>query len=151
MPAIPLLTGRKMEMLFQQVLVFNLRLVANRTLVANYKNLLPTTGIGPKPINLGTAGNFATLTKSGISTTGITKVTGDIGVSPTAATAITGFGLIMDTNGQSSHTPIVTGKVYASDYAAPTPAKMTTAVSDMETAFTTCQRLNHTCPNCRFI
>ncbi|MEJ5964401.1 ice-binding family protein [Pedobacter immunditicola] len=108
--------------------------------------LLPTTGLGPKAIDLGTAGDFATLTKSGISTTGITKITGDIGVSPTAATAITGFDLIMHTNGESSHTPIVTGKVYASDYAAPTPAKMTTAVSDMETAFTTANGLTTPAP-----
>ena len=107
--------------------------------------LVPTTGVGPK-VDLGTAGDFATLTKSGISTTGITKITGDIGVSPTAASAITGFGLIMDTNGQSSHTPIVIGKVYASDYAAPTPAKMTTAVSDMETAFTTANGLTTPAP-----
>ena len=118
---------------------------SNKTVTANF-NLLPTTGTGPKPIDLGTAGTFAALTKSGISTTGITNITGDIGVSPTAATAITGFNLIMDTNGQSSHTPIVNGKVYASDYAAPTPAKMTTAVSDMETAFTTANGLTTPAP-----
>lgn len=110
-------------------------MTANRNITANY--IANAAGpVGPAPINLGTAGDFATLTKAGISTTGITSVTGDLGVSPSAATSITGFGLIMDTNGQSSTTPIVTGKVYAADYAAPTPAKMTTAVSDMETAFT---------------
>lgn len=111
---------------------------ANKNITANFT---PLVAIGPGPINLGTAGDFEILTKSGISTTGVTSITGDIGVSPAAATALTGFGLIMDTNGQSSHTPIVTGKVYASDYAAPTPAKMTTAVSDMETAFTTANGL----------
>ena len=109
-------------------------MTSNKSVTANYT---PIAATGPTGINLGTAGDFATLTKSGISTTGITSVTGDIGVSPAAATAITGFGLIMDTNGTSSHTPIVTGSVYASNYAAPTPAKMTTAVSDMETAFNT--------------
>lgn len=102
--------------------------------------------IGPGVVNLGTAGDFAALTKSGISTTGITSVTGNIGVSPAAATAITGFGLIMDTDGTSSHTPIVIGKVYAADYAAPTPAKMTTAVSDMETAYTTANGLTTPAP-----
>ena len=110
----------------------------NRTLVANFNPIIPA---GPVAIDLGTAGDFTALTKSGISTTGVTSVAGNIGVSPAAASAITGFGLIMDINGQSSHTPIVTGKVYASDYAAPTPAKMTTAVSDMETAFTTANNL----------
>lgn len=116
---------------------------ANKNITANYTAV---AAAGPVAINLGTAGDFATLTKSGISTTGITSVTGDIGVSPSAATSITGFGLIMDTNGASSHTPIVTGKVYASDYAAPTPAKMTTAVSDMETAFTTANGLTTPAP-----
>lgn len=118
---------------------------ANKTVTANFA-LQPTPAIGPKAIDLGSAGDFATLTKSGISTTGITKITGDIGVSPAAATAITGFDLIMDTNGQSSHTPIVNGKVFAADYAAPTPAKMTTAVSDMETAFTTANGLTTPAP-----
>jgi len=48
---------------------------------------------GPAAVVLGTAGNFVVLAKSGISTTGSTHVTGDIGVSPAAASAITGFGL----------------------------------------------------------
>ncbi len=99
--------------------------------------------IGPI-VGLGSAGDFSVLTKSGISSTGITSVQGDIGVSPAAAAAITGFGLIMDTNGESSHTAIathVTGKVYASDYAPPTPSKLTVAVSDMETAYTTANNL----------
>lgn len=116
---------------------------ANKNITANFTPLAP---VGPTAVNLGTAGDFAILTKSGISTTGVTSITGDIGVSPAAATALTGFGLIMDTNGQSSHTPIVTGKAYASDYAAPTPAKMTQAVSDMETAFTTANGLTTPAP-----
>lgn len=105
-----------------------------------------TAPVGPGAINLGSAADFTILTKAGISTTGITSVAGNIGVSPAAATAITGFGLIMDTNNQSAHTPIVSGKVYAADYAAPTPAKMTTAVSDMETAFTTANGLTTPAP-----
>jgi hypothetical protein len=88
------------------------------------------------PIDLGTAGNFAILAKSGISTTGATSVVGDIGVSPAAATFITGFGLIMDASNTFSTSSLVTGKVYAADYTAPTPAYMTTAISDMETAYT---------------
>ncbi len=122
---------------------YQFTITANRNLVANYKASIPN---GSSVINLGTAADFAILTKSGISTTGTTSVTGNIGVSPASATAITGFGLIMDTNGQSSHTPIVTGKVYASDYAVPTPANMTTAVSNMETAFTTANGLINPAP-----
>ena len=76
------------------------------------------------------------LAKSGISTTGTTSIVGDMGVSPAAATFITGFGLIMDTSNQFSTSSLVTGKVYAPGYAVPTPANMTTAVSDMQTAYT---------------
>lgn len=115
-------------------------MTSDKTITANFTAIVQAP-VGPGRVNLGSAGNFSILSKAGISTTGITSVTGDIGVSPAAATSITGFGLIMDTNGQSSHTPIVIGKVYAADYAAPTPAKMTTAVGDMETAFTTANGL----------
>ncbi|MHA4896016.1 ice-binding family protein [Pedobacter sp. PWIIR3] len=113
---------------------------SNKVITANFI-LISSVGIGPGPINLGTAGTFAILSKASITTIGVTSITGDIGVSPAAATAMTGFGLIMDANLQSSHTPIVVGKVYAADYAAPTPTKMSTAVSDMETAFTTANNL----------
>jgi hypothetical protein len=92
--------------------------------------------LGPGAVNLGTAGNFAAIGKAGISTTGVSSITGDIGVSPAAATALTGFGLIMDVSNTFSTTPIVVGKVYAADYTPPTPAYMTQAVSDMETALT---------------
>ena len=120
--------------------MFNI--TGNRTLVANFTSIAGP--IGPIIPNFGGAGDFSILTKSGISSTGITAVQGNIGVSPAAASAITGFGLIMDTNGQSSHTTIathVTGKVYASDYAPPTPSNLTVAISNMETAYTTANNL----------
>jgi len=91
---------------------------------------------GPAPVVLGTAGNFVVLAKSGISTTGTTHVTGDIGVSPIKATGMTGFGLTMDSTNTFATSALVTGKAYAADYTPPTPANMTTAVSDMETAYT---------------
>jgi hypothetical protein len=63
-------------------------------------------------------------------------VTGDIGVSPIAATAMTGFSLDLDSSGEFSTSSQVVGKAYASDYSGSTPADMTAAVSDMETAYT---------------
>lgn len=96
----------------------------------------PAKADGPAVVNLGTAEDFVVLSKTGISTTGTTDITGDIGVSPASATYITGFDLIMDSTGTFSTSSVVTGKIYASDYASPTPSKMTTAVSDMETAYT---------------
>jgi hypothetical protein len=116
---------------------FTFAITANRTLVANFA----TPPIGPGQVALGLAGNYNMLTKSGITTTGVTSIQGDLGVSPAAATSITGFGLIMDATGQFSKTPIVTGRVYAADYAAPTPSNLTTAVSNMETAYTTANNL----------
>ena len=111
---------------------------ANKNITANFT---ATVALGPVLPGLGGAANFVTLTESGISTTGVTSITGNIGVSPITSTAITGFGLIMSTDGQSSHTPIVSGLVYASDYAVPTPGNLTTAVSDMETAYTNSNNL----------
>ena len=93
-------------------------------------------GHGPAPVNLGTSGNYVILAKSAISTTGTTAVVGDLGVSPASASYITGFGLIMDSTNTFSTSSLVTGKVYAADYTAPTPDNLTTAVNDMLTAYT---------------
>ncbi len=87
-------------------------------------------------VNLGRAGGFAILAKSGISTVPTSDIVGNIGVSPISATAITGFSLIADSTNVFSTATQVTGKVYAADYAVPTPSNMTTAVSDMERAYT---------------
>lgn len=90
------------------------------------------------PVDLGTAGDFAILAKTGISKTGTagTMITGDIGVSPEALTAITGFSVTMDASNTFATSDFVTGNIYAADMTAPTPTKMTTAVSNMETAYT---------------
>lgn len=88
------------------------------------------------PVNLGTAANFVILAKSGISTVPTSAITGDIGVSPIDSTALTGFSLSVDASGQFATSPQVTGHVYAPDYAAPTPVNLTTAVGDMQTAYT---------------
>ncbi|HUD49194.1 MAG TPA: ice-binding family protein [Candidatus Baltobacteraceae bacterium] len=87
-------------------------------------------------VNLGTAGNYVILAKSGISTVPPSAVTGDLGVSPIESTAITGFSLILDSSGQFSTSSQVTGKVYAPNYATPTPVSLTAAVGDMQTAYT---------------
>jgi hypothetical protein len=88
-------------------------------------------------INLGSAKDFVILAKSGISTVADSTITGSIGVSPIAATAITGFKLTADAENEfSTSKQIVGGGVaYAADYAVPTPETLTTAVSDMELAY----------------
>lgn len=80
-------------------------------------------------INLGVAGNFVILSKSGITDVYKSAVTGDIGTSP-----ITGAAMVISC-------PEVTGTIYSVDAAGPackvTNATMlTTAIGDMQTAYT---------------
>jgi hypothetical protein len=90
----------------------------------------------PAAVNLATAANFAILAKTGVSTTGSTVVVGNIGVSPAPASYLTGFALTLPAAGAFSTSAEVSGSVYASDYANPTPANLTTAVLDMQNAYT---------------
>ena len=118
----------------------NVTMDGNKNITANFTLTGGGIAIGPGNLDLGGAALYTVLSKTGISTTGITTITGNIGVSPNAAVGITGFGLIMDPSNEfskSSPSTLVSGNVYAADYAVPTPANISTAVSDMENAFTT--------------
>lgn len=97
-----------------------------------------TVAASRPPVDLGTAGDFVILAKTGVSKTGAagTAVTGDIGISPAALTFITGFSQTMDSSNTFATSSFVTGSIYAADMTPPTPANMTTAISDMETAYT---------------
>ena len=94
---------------------------------------------------LKTAGNYVILAKSGISTTPGSTITGNIAVSPIAATAITGFALSWEGAARDkSVSDQVSGYCYSADYAGlasdntagVTPAALTQAVLDMEAAYT---------------
>lgn len=91
---------------------------------------------GPEAVNLGDSNNYVILAKTGISTTGTTKVIGDMGVSPASATSITGFALTLPAASAFSTSALVIGKIYAPGYATPTPENITTAVGAMQTAYT---------------
>ena len=92
--------------------------------------------VGTLAVMLGAAEHYAILSKSGISTVPTSAITGDLGVSPAAASYITGFSLTADATSAFSTSLQVTGKVYASDYTPPTPSNLTTAIGDMQLAFT---------------
>ena len=83
------------------------------------------------PVNVGTAGSFAILSKSGVSDIPNSKVTGNVGTSPITGAAITGL-----TCNE------VTGIIYTVNAAGPLPCRvtaptlLTTAISNMETAYT---------------
>lgn len=91
--------------------------------------------LGPLPVLLGTAGGYAILAKAAISTVPSSVVTGDLALSPAAAASITGFSLKADTAVKWTSTQVI-GSVFAADGASPTPDALTTAILNMETAYT---------------
>ena len=115
--------------------LFKFSSIVTMGVILSCSTAFAATPIVTAPVNLSTAGNYVILAASGISSVPKTTITGDIGVSPISATAITGFSLIMDATNVFSTSTEVTGKVYASDYAGPTSSNLTTAVSDMRTAY----------------
>jgi hypothetical protein len=82
------------------------------------------------PVNVGAAGSFAILSKSGVTDVPNSTITGDVGTSPITGAAITGL-----TCNQ------VTGIIYSVNAAGPLPCRvtapstLTTAVANMETAY----------------
>lgn len=101
-------------------------------------------GLGPAPVDLGAstdlaaAGSYVLLAKTGITNvTGSSITGGHLGLSPAAASFITGFALTQDSTNTFSTSPAVTppARIYASNYASPTPSNLTTAVLDMQTAY----------------
>ena len=86
-------------------------------------------GSGVTPVNLGLAGSFVILSKSGITDVSPSAVTGDIGSSP-----ITGAAILVPCSE-------VTGTTYSVDAAGPMPcritnaSRLTTAVANMQTAY----------------
>ena len=106
---------------------------------------------GASCVNLGTAANYvildeATVTFTPTATTTTTPtITGNIGVSPAAASSLTGFALALDPAKCFSTSTRVTGKLYAADYSSvngcatatsDTATILTTAVGDKNTAYT---------------
>ncbi|WP_166254968.1 ice-binding family protein [Marinobacter salicampi] len=89
----------------------------------------------PAAVDLGSAGNYVLLTKTGITTTGTTDILGDIAVSPGALSLLAGFDYVLSSDGTYATSALVTGKLFGADMAAPIPKTLTTAVSDMETAY----------------
>lgn len=100
-----------------------------------------TVSSGPAPgaVNLGTAANYAILASSGVSTIPTSVVTGNIGLSPAARGAMTGWSEVSDATDTFSTSAQVAApfKLYAADYVGGTTiVNLTTAVADMGIAYT---------------
>ncbi len=90
--------------------------------------------VGPAPVPLGASGKYVILAKSAISNVPTSAVTGNLGLSPAAASYITGFTLTRA--GTKWTAPEVTGGIFAANNDPPTPSDLTTAVTNMQTAYT---------------
>jgi hypothetical protein len=98
-----------------------------------------TASTSQAPVDLGLAGNYAIFAKTGIdNAVASAAITGNMGVGPgVTSTAITGpWALNLPSGSAFSTSTQVTGNVYAFDYAAPTPTAVTTASTNMGTAYT---------------
>jgi uncharacterized repeat protein (TIGR02543 family) len=98
----------------------------NRTLVANFAS---AGGGGQAPVTLGLTDGFAILSYAGITNTGPTSITGDVGASPITGASMTGF-----------ETVASVGTIYTVDAAGPTgyvtnPTMLTQAMGDLTTAY----------------
>lgn len=83
----------------------------------------------PEKVNLGTTESFAVLAGTTVTNTGETVITGDVGLSPGAGTAITGF-----------PPGTVNGTIYTVDDTGPAgsvedPGLLTQAKADLQTAY----------------
>jgi len=105
--------------------------VGRGTSPAVVRTTTPAGSIGPAPVNLGTAGTFAILTKSGITDVFSSRITGNVGASP-----ITGAAIALTCS------EVRSGTIYSVDVAGPLPCRvtnaprLTTAVRDEESAYT---------------
>jgi hypothetical protein len=96
-----------------------------------------STCSGSSCVNLGTAANYAILASTGVSTTGTTAVTGNVGLSPAARGFLTGWAQAYDVTDTYATSIYATGKLYAADLVGGTTSvDLTTAVGDMGTAYT---------------
>jgi hypothetical protein len=92
-----------------------------------------------EPIDLKAAGNYVILAKTSISTVPTSNITGDIGVYSTTTTTITGFDLVLDSEGQHFTSSQVKGKIHdasSTSYGDSVAAELPIAVLDMQNAYT---------------
>jgi hypothetical protein len=90
-------------------------------------------------VNLGKAANYAILAETGVATVPTSGVTGNVGLSPKARVGLTGWSLVTEPTDTyfTSAQVAAPGKLYAADnVGGTTSADLTTAVGDMQTAYT---------------
>lgn len=107
--------------------------------------LPPAVHAGPDSVSLSNnssdssdpafASAYVIIAAAGITTTPGTTIVGNIAVSPIAASSMTGFALSRGSSGQFSTSTLVSGNVYAANYAAPTPSNLSLAGASWRSAY----------------
>ena len=95
--------------------------------------------VGATCVSLGSAANYVVLAKAGVSTVPSSAITGNVGLSPNARVGLTGWSLISEPTDTyfTSAQVAAPGKLYAADnVGGTTSVDLTTAVGDMQTAYT---------------
>ncbi|KAF9069335.1 hypothetical protein BDP27DRAFT_1421121 [Rhodocollybia butyracea] len=89
----------------------------------------------PTTINLGTVSNYAILAETGVTTGPLSlgSITGNV---PIADNELIGFAMALASKEESATLTQVTDDLFAASSALPTPGTMTTAVSNMQAAYT---------------
>ncbi len=88
-------------------------------------------------VSLGTSARYAILAKTGVANIPVSSITGDVGLSANSRTAFTGWAYTADTTDTYLTSTQVTGKLFAADnVGGSTIPDLTTAVNNMETAYT---------------
>jgi len=110
-------------------------MIARSTYALVYTITAESMTMGPAPVLLGSAANYAVLAKTAVSTVPPSVINGNVGLSPAATSFLTGFSLTA-IGTTSATSPQVTGALYGGDMTPPTNTNLTTAVLDMQAAYT---------------
>jgi Ice-binding-like len=102
---------------------------------SSYTVNVTVTVAGPPTVALGNAGNFVLFANTGMSSAVNSTITGNVGVGPAVTSTAITTGFTLTPVGAYATAPQVTGKVYAYDYAAPTPSFIVSSSNDMLTAY----------------
>jgi hypothetical protein len=114
---------------------------SNGGAASNVYSSVGTVSTAAGSVSLGTAGNYAILAKSGVSTVPSSAVTGNVGLSPAARGFLTGWSETAAPDASDTYSTsaqvVAPGKLYAADYVGGTTSvDLTTAVANMQTAYT---------------
>jgi hypothetical protein len=92
------------------------------------------TTLNPAMVQLGAAGPFTILTRTGLSIGAAGKVSGDVGLSAAGTAGFTGFAMTPDSTNAYSTSLLLTGKAFDTDRTGSTPALLTSAAAAADAA-----------------